>query len=57
MRLKTRGSYLTCKVSNKCLNVRERVEVIDRHKNDTLLSTESSMSVIENADRKKRCLK
>ena len=30
-------SYLTYKVANKCLNVRERVEVVKRNKKDTPL--------------------
>ena len=29
MRLETRGSDLICKVANKCLNVLQRVEVVD----------------------------
>ena len=29
MRLKVCDSHLTCKVENKCLNVRQRVEVVD----------------------------
>ena len=32
MRLKICDSHLTCKVSNKCLNVRERVEVVEWNK-------------------------
>ena len=32
MRLKIRGSHLKCKVANKCLNVRERVELVGRNK-------------------------
>ena len=32
MRLKIRDSHLTCKVANKCLNVRERVEVLEWNK-------------------------
>ena len=38
MRLQKRGSHLTCKVANKCLNVRERVEVVDRNKDAALPS-------------------
>ena len=34
MRLKTRCNHLTCKViANKCINFRERVEVVGRNKN------------------------
>ena len=29
LRLKIRDSHLTCKVANKCLNVCERVEVVE----------------------------
>ena len=32
MRLKIRDSHLTCKVANKFLNVRGRVEVVERNK-------------------------
>ena len=32
MRLKIRDSHLTCKVENKCLNVLERVEVVEWNK-------------------------
>ena len=32
MRLKICDSNLTCKVANKCLNVRERVEVVEWNK-------------------------
>ena len=32
MRLKIRDSHLTCKVANKCLNIRERVEVVEWNK-------------------------
>ena len=32
MRLKIYDSHLTCKVANKCLNVRERVEVVEWNK-------------------------
>ena len=44
-------------IANKCLNVRERVEVVERNKMVSslpLLSCELSMSVKENPDRKKR---
>ena len=47
------------KVANKCLNVRERVEVVEWNKRWSpslpLLSCESSVSVKENPDRKKKC--
>ena len=47
------------KVANKCLNVRERVEVVEWNKRWSLpsvlqLSCESSVSE-ENPDRKKNC--
>ena len=32
VRLKICDSHLTCKVANKCLNVRERVEVVEWNK-------------------------
>ena len=44
-------------VANKCLNVRERVEVVDGIKDGPslpLLSCELSVSMKENADRKKK---
>ena len=57
LRLKICDSHLTCKVANKCLNVRERVEVVEWNKKVVpslpLLSYESSVSVKENPDRKK----
>ena len=55
-RLKIWDSHLTCKVANKYLNVRERVEVAQWNKKwspHPLLSCESSVSVKENPDRKK----
>ena len=58
MRLKIRDSHLTCKVANKCLNVREPVEVVEWNKWWSpflpLPSCESSVSVKENPDRKKK---
>ena len=57
MRLKICDSHLTCKVANKCLNVRERVEVVERNKlvpSLPLLSCELSVCVKENPDRKKK---
>ena len=54
VRLKICDSHLTCKVPNKCLNVRERVEVLERNTNIPSLpelSCELSMSVKENPDR------
>ena len=50
-------SHLTCKVANKCLNVCERVEVVEWNKmvpSLPLLSCELSVSVKENPDRKKK---
>ena len=58
MRLKICDSHLTCKVANKCLNVRERVEVVEWKKKMVpslpLRSCELSVSVKENPDRKKQ---
>ena len=57
LRLKICDSHLTCKVANKCLNVRERVEVVEWNKmvfSLPLLSCELSVSVKENPDRKKK---
>ena len=46
------------KVANKCLNVREQVEVVEWNKKIVpslpLLSCESSVSVKQNPDRKKK---
>ena len=50
-------SHLTCKVANKCLNVRQRVEVVEWNEmvpSLPLLSSELSVSVKENPDRKKK---
>ena len=33
LRLKIRDSHLTCKVANKCLNVREPMEVVEWNEN------------------------
>ena len=57
MRLKICDSHLTCKVANKCLNVHERVEAVERNKmvpSLLLLSCELPVSVKENPDRKKK---
>ena len=54
--LKICDSHLTCKVTNKCLNVRERVEVVEWNKmvlSLPLLSYELPVSVKENPNRKK----
>ena len=57
LQLKISDSHLTCKVVNKCLNVRERVEVVEWKKKKVpslpLLTCESSVFVKENPDRKK----
>ena len=56
MQLKICDSHLKCKVANKCLNVRERVEVVEWNKmfpSLPLQSCELSVSVKENPDRKK----
>ena len=56
LRLKICDSHLKCKVANKCLNVGERVEVVECNKMVPflpLLSCELSASVKENPDRKK----
>ena len=59
VQLKIVGSHLTCKVSNKCLNVREGVEMVERTMVPflPLQPYESSVSVKENPNRKKRILK
>ena len=55
MRLKICDSHLTCKVANKCLDVRERVEVVEWNKRWSLpFPCESSVSVKENPDGKKK---
>ena len=36
--LKIRGSHLTSKVTNKCLNVRQRAEVVERNEDGLVLS-------------------
>ena len=55
MKKKVCDGHLTCKVANKCLNVRERVEVVEWNKHSLpLLSSESSVSVKENPDREKK---
>ena len=57
MQLKIRGSHLTWKVANKCLNVRGWLELVERNKDVpflSLLSCESSVTVKENPDRKKK---
>ena len=58
MRLKIRDSYLICKIPNKCLNVRGWVEVVKWNKKMVpslpLLACESSVSMKENPDRKKK---
>ena len=33
VRSKIRGIHLTCKVANKCLNVRERIELVESFTN------------------------
>ena len=38
VRSKIRGSHLTCKVANRCLNVRERLEVVGWKKDGPLPS-------------------
>ena len=56
MQLKICDSHLTCKAANKCLNVRQRVEVVEWKKKMVpslhLLSCELPVSVKENPDRK-----
>ena len=59
--IKICDNHLTCKVANKRLNVRERVEVVERNTNMVpslpQLSCELSLSVKKNPDRKKNfCL-
>ena len=46
--IKNYGSHFRCKVTNKCLNVREWVEVVEKNKDGAsllLLSHESSVFV------------
>lgn len=53
------ASHFSWKLPNKCLNVCEWAEVVERNKDGSflsLLSRESSMCVKENAD-KKSCAK
>ena len=49
MQLKILGNYVRSKFANNCLNIHERVEVVDRNKKMVplllLLSCESSMTV------------
>ena len=57
LRLKIYDSHLTGKAANKCLNVLERVEVVEWNKMVSslpLLSCELSVSVKEDPDRKKK---
>ena len=58
MRLKICDSHVTCKVANKCMNVRERVEVVEWNKRWSppfpCCPCESLVSVKENPDRKKK---
>ena len=60
-RLKIWNNHLTCKDTNKYLNVREQVEVVQWNKKwslpHPLLSCESSVPVKENPDRKKKISK
>ena len=60
MQLKICDSRLTCNVANKCLYVCERMEVVEREKKMVpslpLLSCESSVSVKENCDRRKKLI-
>ena len=37
MRLKIRDSHLTCKVANKCQDIREHMEVVERNEDVPLL--------------------
>ena len=38
MGLNKRRSHLTCKIANKCLNIRERVEFVEKNKDGPLSS-------------------
>ena len=51
MRLKICDSHLTCKVANKCLNVRERVEVVE-WKKDSPHPSPAVPSVVSVRERK-----
>ena len=53
MQLKIRSSHLTCKFAKQCLNLLERVEVVEKNKEwypPFLLSCESLVSVREYPD-------
>ena len=39
IRLKIRGSHLTCKIENKCLNVCERMKLVERNIDNFLSSS------------------
>ena len=57
VRLKICDSHLTCKVANKCLNVRERVEVVEWNKRWSPpfpCCPVSRQCLKENPDRKKK---
>ena len=58
IQLKIRGSHLTCKVLNKCLDVLEQGEIVKTIKKMVsslpLLSCESSVSMKENPDTKQK---
>ena len=54
LRLKIRSSHFICKLANKCLNVREQVEVVEKNvdvSSLSLLSRELSVCVKEKSDK------
>ena len=57
-RKKKKKKNLTCEVAHKCLNVRQRVEVVEWNRKKVpslpLLSCELPVSVKETPDRKKK---
>ena len=59
VRLKICDSHLSCKVADKCLNVREQAEVVEWNKRwsppfPCMQSCELLVSVKENCDRKEK---
>lgn len=52
VRLNLHGSHLISKDANKSVNVSERVEIVDKNKDETI-PCETSVSTYENPDRKK----
>ena len=55
LRLKIRDSHLACKVANKCLNVCERVEVIESKKDSIFMLTTFLLVIHVNVFYKEYC--